>query len=342
MKKNSIIKILGLMILFLITLCINNKVLGANAKISVPSTVYVGDKITVKVTGNAASWSNLTLKASGQISGSGGIMADSTASGENENVTMGTYTFTATSVGSATFTLSGLVVNSDYTKNSVSDSKTVQIIKKEEQKKETTPSNDTTTKKPTTTNTKTTTTTKVETKTETKKEDNFYISNITLKGIKENEEQIDINLSPSFNKDTYEYTCNITSDIEKIDLQKDAGEYTNSVIVTGLDDLKEGENIIKLVLSAEDHESKTYTIKVIKEKQEIVETVANIEEDKQETEVPQEEKKEIMVSMPLWVFIVMQIIIIIIEVLIIYLVPWKNLPWKNLFKIKNKNIDIDE
>lgn len=334
MKKNSIIKILGLMILFLITLCINNKVLGANAKISVPSTVYVGDKITVKVTGNAASWSNLTLKASGQISGSGGIMADSTASGENENVTMGTYTFTATSVGSATFTLSGLVVNSDYTKNSASDSKTIQIIKKEEQKKETTPTNDTTTKKQTTTNTKPATTTKVETKTEEKKEDNFYISSITLKGIKENGEQIDINLSPEFNKDTYEYTCNIASDIQKIDLQKDAGEYTNSVIVTGLDELKEGENIIKLVLSAEEHESKTYTIKVIKEKQEIVETVAQVEE---KIEQKEEGKQEIMVSMPLWVFIVMQIIIIIIEVLIIYFVPWKN-----LFKIKNKNIDIDE
>lgn len=340
MKKNNIIKILGLMILFLIILCINNKVLGANAKISAPSTVYVGDKITVKVTGNAASWSNLTLNASGQISGSGGIMADSTASGENENVTMGTYTFTATSVGSATFTLSGLVVNSDYSKDKASDSKTVQIIKKEEQKQEKTPSNNTTTttKKPATTTTKTTTTTKVDTtKVETKKEDNFYISSITLKGIKENEEQIDIALSPEFNKDTYEYTCNIASDIQKIDLQKDAGEYTNSVIVTGLEELKEGENIIKLVLSAEDHESKTYTIKVIKEKQEIVETAANIEEDKQETEASQEEKKAIMVSMPLWVFIVMQIIIIVIEVIIIYLVPWKN-----LFKIKNKNIDIDE
>lgn len=339
MKKNSIIKILGLIILFLITLCINNKVFGANAKISAPSTVYVGDKITVKVTGNAASWSNLTLKASGPISGSGGVMADSTASGENENVTMGTYTFTATSVGSATFTLSGLVVDSDYTKNTASDSKTVQIIKKEEQKQETTPSNDkTTTKKQTTTNTKSATTTKTETKQEEKKEDNFYISSITLKGIKENEEQIDIALSPAFNKDTYEYTCNITSDIQKIDLQKDAGEYTNSILVTGLDELKEGENIITLQLAAENHEAKTYTIKVIKEVQETVETLAELNENNEEiNKENNKETKTIMVSMPLWAFIAMQAGIIVIEVLAIYFIPWKK-----LFKIRNKNIDIEE
>ena len=36
-----------------------------------------------------------------------------------------------------------------------------------------------------------------------------------------------------------------------------------------------------------------------------------------------------MVSMPLWIFIIMQIVIIIIEVLIIYFVPWKK-----IFKIK--------
>ena len=245
-----------------------------------------------------------------------------------------TITGTTKSVGTGTITVKPIdasTTGADPQEVTTSVSKSI-TIKEKEIPQTTTPTtlNTTTTTKKTTT----TTTTKVETKTEEKKEDNFYISSITLKGIKENGEQIDINLSPEFNKDTYEYTCNITSDIQKIDLQKDAGEYTNSVIVTGLDELKEGENIIKLVLSAEEHESKTYTIKVIKEKQEIIETVAQVEE---KIEQKEESKQEIMVSMPLWMFIVMQIIIIVIEVLIIYFVPWKN-----LFKIKNKNIDIDE
>ena len=185
------------------------------------------------------------------------------------------------------------------------------------------------------------TTTKIETKAEEKKEDNFYISSVTLKGIKENEEQVDIALSPQFNKDTYEYTCNVTSDIKKIELQKDAGEFTNSVIVTGLEELKEGENIITLQLSAENYKAKTYTIKVIKEKQEIeetVDTVAPIEENnKEKIKTETEEQKTKMISMPFWVFIVMQISIIIVEVLVIRFIPWKN-----LFKFKNKNIDINK
>lgn len=326
--KNKFLVIILFSIAFVLLLTVKS---NATVSLSVsPSTKEIEPgksvNITVKVSGGA-----------GQIalSASNGTLSKSSLWLDNSSETI---TCTAGSTNGATISITAKGTIGDYeTEEDVTKSASTSIkIKKKEEVAQTptTPSNNTTTttKKPTTT-----TTTKVETKTETKKEDNFYVSSITLKGIKENSEQTDISLSPSFNKDTYEYTCNITSDIQKIDLQKDAGEYTNSVIVTGLDDLKEGENIIKLVLSAEDHESKTYTIKVIKEKQKIVETVANIEEDKQETEVPQEEKKEIMVSMPLWVFIVMQIIIIVIEVLIIYLVPWKN-----LFKIRNKNIDIDE
>lgn len=320
MNKKAI-KILVLMIVLLILLLINNKVLGASAKISAPSTVYVGDKITVKVTGNAASWSGLTLRASGQISGSGGTMADVTSSGENENVTMGTYTFTATSVGSATFTLSGLVVNSDYTSSNINnESKTVQIIKREESKQET-PTNTPTTSKPTTTTNKSTTTTKTtQTKQEEPKkevvEDNFYINSVVLKGIKENGETEDIILSPEFNKDTYEYTCNVSAQITKIEIQKEAGQYTNSIIVTGGEELKTGENIITLMLSAEDHQAKTYTIKVIKE--EAVETSANIAEEKIEED--REQKEPAMIHMPVWAFIALQMGIIVIEVLTILFV----------------------
>lgn len=351
MKNNSIIRILKsviLTILFIIIFCINNKVIGASAKINAPSKVYVGDKITISITGNAASWSGLTLKASGPISGSGGIMADSTSSGENENVTMGTYTFTATSVGNATFTLSGLVVDSNYTKNNVSDSKVVQIIEKEEPKKETTPTTTTTTKptttKPTTTTTtaKPTTTKPTETstpqKTETK-EDNFYINSITLKGVKENGEKVDEILSPEFNKEIYEYTCNVKADIKNIEIEKDAGQYSTSIAINGLEELKTGENIITLILSAEGHDTKTYTIKIIKEEQEIVETsAATLETDNNEIEETNKKEKEpIIISMPLWIFIVMQFGIITIEALIICFVPWKK-----IFKIKNQNIDIEE
>lgn len=329
-QKNIIL----IIVLIMLGILINSTVYAAGMGLSInKSTAYVGDTFSVTISG-----------INGKVTISGNSNISLNTSGTQWVEGSMTITGTAKSAGTGTITIKpedASTTGADPVEVTTSASKSITIKEKEvtQTTTPTPPSNNTTTitKKPATTTTKPANTTKVDTKTETKKEDDFYISSITLKGIKENEEQIDINLSPSFNKDIYEYTCDITSDIQKIDLQKDAGEYTNSVIVTGLDELKEGENIIKLVLSAEDHESKTYTIKVIKEKQEIVETVANIEEDKQETEMPQEEKKAIMVSMPLWVFIVMQIIIIIIEVLIIYLVPWKN-----LFKIKNKNIDIEE
>lgn len=333
MKK--IYKNIILIIIFTVLLAaINTKVHAAGIGMSInKSLVYVGDTFSVTISG-----------INGKVAISGNSNISLSTSGTKWVEGSMTITGTAKSVGSGTITVKPIDVSTtgaDPQEVTTSASKSITIKQKEtttqtpaEPKA---PTNNTTTTNKPSTNTKPATTTKTETKPEVKKEDNFYIANIVLKGIKENGEQTDISLSPIFNKDTYEYTCNIASDIQKIDLQKDAGEYTNSVIVTGLDDLKEGENIIKLVLSAEDHESKTYIVKVIKEKQEIVETIANIEEDKQEIKVPQEEKKEIMVSMPLYIFIVMQVLIIIIEVLIIYFVPWRN-----LFKIKNKNIDIDE
>lgn len=347
MKYNTvkIVKILIFIIFFLMIFYINNKVQSATAKINVsPAIIHVGDKITVKITGNAASWSNLTLKASGQISGNGGIMADVTDSGENENVTMGTYTFTATSVGNATFTLSGLVVNSDYTTNKISDSETVQIIKKEEPKQETAPptntntpsinsgtTNNKTTNKQTVTNTSTTSknTTTSTTQQKEEKQDDFYINKVVLTGVKENDEKVNISLSPEFQKDIYEYTCHVGAEIQKLELEKEAGDYTNSIIVTGLDDLKEGENSITLQLAAENHEAKTYTIKVIKEAQKTIENVVPVGENVSKTGIAEIKT----ISMPLWVFIVMQILIIVIEVLAIYFIPWRNL--------LKKKIDID-
>ena len=319
MKKNNIIITIFLMAIFLIGF-FNYKVYGASANISAPSQVYVGDTITVRVSGNAASWS-LDLSASGNISGSGGKMANATDSGENENVTMGTFSFKATSVGSATFSLSGTIANADYSTNSPGGPKTVKIVEKpvEPPKTETKP---TETKK---TETKTTTTTKTTEKKQEEKsqEDDFYITSLTLKGIKENEEKVDIVLSPEFKKDVYEYTAVVSGDIVKLDIQKDAGKYNNSIIIEGGEQLKVGENIITLQLSAEDHKAKVYRIKVTKEelKEEIEEPIQEIKEEY----IEKEEKEPKIITMPLWAFLLIQAGVIILEVIGILIA----------FKIKN-------
>lgn len=305
LKQYKIILII-LLLICMITL-INTTSYAASMNMSISKTSgYVGDTFTVTISG---------VNGKVSVSGNSNISLDKTGSQWVDGSL--TITGTAKSLGTGTITVTPIDVTTTAAEPeevTASASRSITIKEKEVEQP-------TTTSKPATNNTNKPTT-KTDTKTEEKKEDNFYISNITLKGVKENGEQVDIALSPAFNKDTYEYTCNIASDIQKIDLQKDAGEYTNSVIVTGLEELKEGENIIKLQLSAEDHEAKIYTIKIIKEKQEIIETVAEVEENK---EGEKEEKETKMISMPVWAFITMQIGIVVVEILIINFIPWRKI-----------------
>jgi len=326
LKQYKIIFIITFLIFTFIIFNTNSYAASINMSIN-KTSAYVGETFSVTISGingkvSISANSNISIDKSGNQWVDGSL----TINGTTKAVGTGKITVTPIDVTTT-------AAEPEEVTASASRSITIKEKEVEQTPPSTTtkPSTTTPTKKPTTTTTNNKTT-KVETKVEEKKEDKFYISSVTLKGIKENGEQVDVMLSPTFNKDTYEYTCNITSDIQKIDLQKDAGEYTNSVVVTGLEELKEGENIIKLQLSAEDYESKTYTIKIIKEKQEIVETVAKIEENEQVEITNQEEQKEVkMISMPVWLFVVMQIGIIIVEVFIICFVPWKK-----LFK-RNKN-----
>lgn len=278
------------------------------------SSAYVGDTFSVTISG-----------INGKVSISGNSNVSLSESGTKWVEGSMTITGTAKSVGTGTITVTPLdasTTGADPVEVTAATSKSITIKEKEAEPQPTqTPA---TTTKNTTSNTKTTT--KTETKAaETKKqqEDDFYIFSITLKGIKEDGEQINLELSPEFNKDTYEYTCNIASDIQKIDLQKDAGDYTDSVIVTGLDELAEGENIIKLLLAAEDHESKTYTIKVIKE--ESKEAIADVPNQEQNINNNKEKTETKMISMPLYAFIIMQIIIVAIEIIVICFIPWKKI-----------------
>lgn len=323
MKK--IYKHIILLIIFTVLgIAINTNVYATGIGMSInKSSAYVGDTFSVTISGingkvNISGNSNISLSTSGTKWVEGSM----------------TITGTAKSVGTGVITITPIDVSTtgaDPQEVTTSSSKSI-IIKEKEKPQPTMPTspsnNISTTKKNTTKQT-----TKTDTKKENKKEDNFYISNISLKGFKENGEQLDVALSPAFDKNIYEYTCNITSDIQKIDLQKDAGEYTNSVIVTGLDELKEGENIITLQLSAENYQAKTYTIKVIKDKkEEIQEVVTEVQQENENIDNNNEKAGTQMISMPLWVFILMQVLIIVVEIIIIYFVPWKKIIKRKLSK----------
>lgn len=309
-------------ILTILVIGIHTNIYAAGIGMSInKSSAYVGDTFSVTISG-----------INGKVSISGNSNVSLSTSGTKWVEGSMTITGTAKSVGTGTITITPIdasTTGADPVEVTKAVSKSITIKEKEAELQPQPTQTPSTTTKNTTSNAKTTT--KTETKraeTEKQQEDDFYISDITLKGIKENGEQVEIELSPEFNKDTYEYTCNITSDIQKIDLQKDAGDYTDSVIVTGLDELAEGENIIKLLLSAEDHESKTYTIKVIKE--ESKESIADVLEQEENINSNKEKAETKMISMPVYAFIIMQIIIIAIEIIVIYFIPWKKI-------IKKKN-----
>lgn len=315
--KKAKYSIIFVAILTILGIGIHTNIYAAGIGMSInKSSAYVGDTFSITISG-----------INGKVSISGNSNVSLSESGTKWVEGSMTITGTAKSVGTGTITVTPLdasTTGADPVEVTAATSKSITIKEKEAEPQPQPTQTPSTTTKNTTSNTKTTT--KAETKTaETKKqqEDDFYIFSITLKGIKEDGEQINLELSPEFNKDTYEYTCNIASDIQKIDLQKDAGDYTDSVIVTGLDELAEGENIIKLLLAAEDHESKTYTIKVIKE--ESKEAIADVPNQEENINNNKEKTEAKMISMPLYVFIIMQIIIVAIEIIVICFIPWKKI-----------------
>lgn len=306
-------------ILTILVIGIHTNIHAAGMGMSInKSSAYVGDSFSITISG-----------INGKVSISGNSNVSLSESGTKWVEGSMTITGTAKSVGTGTITVTPIdasTTGADPVEVTKAVSKSI-TIKEKEKMVETSPAQTTTSTTETSKNTTSTTSntkTAAKTKVETKVEDNFYISAITLKGIKENGEQVEIGISPEFNKDTYEYTCNIAADIQKIDLQKDAGDYTNSIVVTGLDELTEGENTIKLLLAAEDHESKTYTIKVIKEAKEVIENEPEPEQE-ENIENNKEKAETKMISMPVYLFIIMQIIIIMVEVIVIYFIPWKKI-----------------
>lgn len=74
-----------------------------------------------------------------------------------------------------------------------------------------------------------------------------------------------LNLSPKFSSNTYEYTIGLTEDISKLEIETKANNEKATVEVFGNEDLKQGENIITIIVkNAETEESVTYQIVVNK------------------------------------------------------------------------------
>ena len=81
-----------------------------------------------------------------------------------------------------------------------------------------------------------------------------------------------------FKPDVYNYSVNIKSDVDILEIQAIASEEDATVEITGNEELKEGENIITIIVSSKDGEKKaTYQIKVTKEAVEEEKTPRNVQ-----------------------------------------------------------------
>lgn len=112
---------------------------------------------------------------------------------------------------------------------------------------------------------------------EPKPEEKVLLKSLKLQGVKLEEEKVELSYSPEFSGEVYEYSVNVASDITKIDVEAIASKEDYTVEITGNEELKDGENIITILVKAKDSDKvTTYKIKVIKEKAE--EVVATLDE----------------------------------------------------------------
>ena len=252
MKK--IIKIVILLIALISLNILTAKVYGASSYVTVSkSSVNVGDTFTVKVAGNAASW-NVKLNYSGPVKLVSGSTAEANAtnSGKNEDTTFITATFKSTGEGTATFSASGQLVNSDYSSSSATGSKTVSITVPEPEVKDPVV-NDKPAEKPTNTTKPTPVTKPVEIP---KSSDNT-LSELTIK---------EGAISPTFEKDVREYTLTIPYETTEVNVTAKPSDSKATVEIEGNKDLKEGENTVTIKVTAEDGTTTNYIVKVTRKR----------------------------------------------------------------------------
>ena len=243
--KNKIILIAFAILLG--TIFFSSKVSAASASLSASSTnVEIGTPVTITTRINGAAWQ---INVSGAVSGA---YTDNTDDAEDTTLSK-TLSFTPSSAGTYTVSLSGNVTgSSDNSSTPVSDSVTINVT--EPPTRENTSnnsSNNSNTPQSEETEAPTQTTTQ-----ETKKSGNANLANL---GITPNDFR-------GFKSGTTSYNVTVPNNVEQVNvyakLQDSKAKITSG---TGNQKLNVGQNSLKVVVTAEDGTTKTYTINVARE-----------------------------------------------------------------------------
>ena len=252
MKIKEKTKYIVIIILLIVALAISNFIYAAGSfSVSTSSSsLKPGGTATITIkTVNCAGKFNIT-------SSNSGVVTVSTASTWVDGTT--TIKATAKANGTATITVTPIDV-SDTDLNDVKGSKSVTI-------KVTTPSN-TTTSKPTSPS-KPSTSTKPSgsgstssNKPSTNTTSNTLSNNALLKEFRVDQP----GMTPAFSSTTYDYAITVGEDVSKINVTAVPQHSKAVAVVTGNDNLKEGDNLVTIRVTAQDKKTvKTYKITVTK------------------------------------------------------------------------------
>lgn len=124
---------------------------------------------------------------------------------------------------------------------------------------------------------------------EKKEEVKVLLKSLAIKAVKDEEEKVDVSLTPEFSSEVYEYNILLDedlADVTKLDIQAVPTSDDFKVEITGNDELKVGHNTVTITVKSKD-EKTTTTYKIIVAKlAKVVPVVAEpVEEVQQEQEV---------------------------------------------------------
>ena len=133
---------------------------------------------------------------------------------------------------------------------------------------------------------------------EPEEEIKVLLKSLAIKGvISEEEEKIDLALTPEFSGEVYEYTLTIPpeqNEITKLDVEAIGAQEDFTIEITGNEELVDGENTVTILVKSKDGEkTATYQILVVKQPKE-VEAVA-VAAPVETTQIPQEVEQELSI-----------------------------------------------
>ena len=246
-KKIKILSILFLTIFFIIIYKSNVK--AASASISANKTsVTLGETVTITTTINGASWD---ISLSGAISKG---YADTTDDAENGTKTY-TSSFTPSSTGTYTVSLSGNVTDSNDSRASVSDQVTINVSQASSGGSSSGNSSSGSSSSGSSSSGGSATSNDKTTPTPEKESSNANLSNL---GIRPND-------FSGFTPGTTTYDVTVPEDVESVEVYATAQDSGATISGTGNKTLEYGENALSVVVTAEDGTTKTYTINATRE-----------------------------------------------------------------------------